>query len=112
MMLGRGASRDAAPFAVLAERVLQIDASSPTSQRVAAQLAALGANNDASSAPRTRMLLDSIATALTELQVDMLRPAAGGAWPTELRRLQSNLDISRRRIAGDSARRASPRGRP
>jgi hypothetical protein len=110
MAVGGGTPRES-PYAALAERVLQLDASTPTAQRIAGQLSALASANGAPSTPRTRMLLDSIATALTQLQLGMLRPAAGDASPAELRRLQSNLDLNMRRARADAARRML-RGRP
>ncbi|MBL0173380.1 MAG: hypothetical protein IPP90_22360 [Gemmatimonadaceae bacterium] len=107
--LGDQATPDAGRFTALAERVLQIDASSAAAQRIATQLAAAGAAFSASSAsPRVRALLDSAATAITTIQRVDLRPAAPAPLPSEQRRLQSLIESARR----DTGRAATRGGRP
>ncbi len=88
---------DAARLAQLAERVLHIDASSPASQRLAAQLTAAAA---ATGTPaRVRILIDSAATGLTVILGDGLRPAAPAPRAGETRQLQAELDAALREAA-------------
>ena len=109
--LGDKTARDAARFTALAQRVLQIDASSLASQGIAAQLAAAGTVfSESPSSRRVTALLDSAATALTTLQRDELRPAAHAPLLAELRRLQSLLESGRRK-ASDAAGRVGRGGR-
>ena len=99
---------DAARLSLLAERVLQVDASSPAAQRLAAQLSA-AATATGTNASRSRVLIDSAATGLTALLKDGLRPAAPASVPEETRRLQALLDAALR----DASRtaRSTPDGR-
>ncbi len=108
LALGRDAPRteqDTAPhnpaqFIALAERVLQLDASTPAAQRIAAQLAAAGtAFSNSPTSLRARVLLDSAAMGLTALQRPLLRPAASAAVPIELRRLRADLEAALRNAA-------------
>lgn len=99
--LGRTTPRESpegsVPFNTLAERVLQLDATTPASQRIAAQLAAAGAAfRQSPSSARVQALLDSAATELTLLQRERLRPAAPAPAPAEMRRLQAKLDAAAR----------------
>ena len=107
--LGNAPARTAERFTALAERVLQIDASSAAAQRVATLLAAAGTAVSASpTSPRVQALLDSAATTITTMQRDGLRPAAPAPLPWEQRRLQLLIE-SARRAAGNAATRG---GRP
>jgi hypothetical protein len=80
---------DAGVLTSLAERVLQIDATSPVAQRIASQLSAAGRASWTSAA--AKMQLDSAATALSGVVRDGLRPAASAAPTPSARRLQSLL---------------------
>jgi hypothetical protein len=82
---------DASRLSLLAERVLQVDASSPASQRLAAQLSAASMAASTNSS-RSRALIDSAAIGLTTLLGSGVRPSAGGGTPADVRRLQSALD--------------------
>lgn len=93
-VLAAGATvpRDASELTALAERVLQIDPSAKTAQRVAAQLsAASAAPGDDGKVRAVTALLDSAATGLTGMMRESLRPAASAPLPRELRELQSHL---------------------
>jgi len=83
---------DRAQASLLAERVLRLDASSPSAQRVAAHLSAAGSAG--ASAPRVQALLDSAATAMTALLRARLRPSAPTTGTRDARRLQSALDAA------------------
>ena len=83
---------DASELTALAERVLQIDPSAKTAQRVAAQLsAASAALGDAGKVRAVTAQLDSAAIGLTGMMRESLRPAASAPLPRELRELQSHL---------------------
>ncbi len=92
-------------FVDLAERLLQTDASSPATQRIARQL------TEASAAPSTRTvqaLLDSAVTGLTSVLERDLRPASAAASSADARRLRARLEESLSRVPG--ANRRTPGG--
>lgn len=87
---------DGARLSLLAERVLQTDATSPAAQKLSAQLSAASdaiASGSAAST-RTQRLLDSAATGLTTLLRSGARPAAHEPFARSTRRLQSDLDAA------------------
>ena len=89
---GATVPRDASELTALAERVLQIDPSAKTAQRVAAQLsAASAALGDAGKVRAVTAQLDSAAIGLTGMMRESLRPAASAPLARELRELQSHL---------------------
>lgn len=96
----RSTNRQSTDFVGLAERVLQIDASSPATQRIAAQLNALGmarssTNRAGTGKVQMQALVDSAATALTDLLVDGMRPSPLAPPPAELRQLTRELHFTR-----------------
>lgn len=104
MVASAAPSREPTVFVGLAERLLQVDASSPPAQRIAAQLdragAALAASNRAKGGPATgvptvRVLLDSAATGLTNMLRSGARPTPLAPPPAELRQLQRELTSAR-----------------
>jgi len=86
-----GARDPARAPVILAERLLQLDASSADMQRIASQL---NAANRAGPRER-RLLLDSAAVAITRALRTTLRPAASGI-PIGVRSLEAALDEARR----------------
>ncbi len=104
-----GARRESHVFVSLAERLLQIDASSAATQRIAAQLTAADA---ATSATARRVLRDSAVVGLTDVLRRDMRPAAAAPIPADARRLQAALDATRdatRDAARGAERRPAPR---
>lgn len=115
MIAGTTPSRELTVFVVLAERVLQVDASSPAAQRIAAQLDRAGAAfataaSASDGATNARLLLDSAATGLTRMLRDGARPSPLPPPPTELRQLQRALNAARgaSNISGPSSRGGPP----
>ena len=95
MLVAQQPSLDAPRLSLLAERVLQIDASSPVAQRLSAQLASAAADTRRPGS-RSRLLIDSAATGLTALLEEGLRPAAPAPATGETRRLQAGLEAALR----------------
>lgn len=100
----RTPERDPAVFIGLAERVLQIDASSPATVQIAAQLNAVStqaaalkrfASGSAPAQAQVRALVDSAATGLTDLLRKGLRPSPLAPPPAELQQLERELRAAR-----------------
>lgn len=94
-------SWDGAAAAALGQRVLQIDASAPTAQRIAARLATMGSSGSA----RGRVARDSIVEAVSRWVASGLRPAASDVAPHALQRMRATLEAAR----DPAAPRATPR---